>query len=266
LGIDAAWTLTQPSGLALVGRDATGWRLIAAAASYRHFFALKDGGLALRERPIGSPPDALSRLESATQLNGRAVDLVAIDMPLAHSPIRERRHSDNEVSRAYGKRKCGTHSPSTMRPGEMSDKLNEGFTRAGYPLQTRAIAPPGLIEVYPHTALVELAGAPERLRYKASKVRAYWPALSAHERRECLYDQWRTIVDLLEREIRGVRAALPELPLDASAVEVKAYEDALDAVVCAWVGICALEGRATPLGDEDSAIWIPLRTATVRAT
>jgi predicted RNase H-like nuclease len=39
--------------------------------------------------------------------------------------------------------------------------------------------------------------------------------------------------------------------------EVKAHEDALDAVICAWVGVCALEDRATPFGDENSAIWIP---------
>ena len=41
---------------------------------------------------------------------------------------------------------------------------------------TRAIEPPGLIEVYPHPALLELSGAPTRLTYKAAKVRSYWPS------------------------------------------------------------------------------------------
>ena len=40
-------------------------------------------------------------------------------------------------------------------------------------------------------------------------------------------------------------------------MELKAYEDALDAIVCASVAICALDGRAPPFGDEASAIWIP---------
>ena len=40
-------------------------------------------------------------------------------------------------------------------------------------------------------------------------------------------------------------------------LEMKAFEDALDAIVCAWVAICVLEGRAEPYGDEESAIWIP---------
>jgi predicted RNase H-like nuclease len=62
---------------------------------------------------------------------------------------------------------------------------------------------------------------------------------------------------LLDREIAGVEAALACLDAAANGVALKAYEDALDAIVCAWVGVCALEGRATPLGNELSAIWVP---------
>jgi predicted RNase H-like nuclease len=39
--------------------------------------------------------------------------------------------------------------------------------------------------------------------------------------------------------------------------EMKAFEDMLDAVVCAWIGVTVLEGRARAYGDERSAIWIP---------
>ena len=73
-----------------------------------------------------------------------------------------------------------------------------------------------------------------------------------------LYAEWRMIVEHLEREIAGARAALPELAPEARGIEVKAYEDKLDAIVCAWVGVCALQKRAKPFGDDDSAIWIPL--------
>jgi hypothetical protein len=34
----------------------------------------------------------------------------------------------------------------------------------------------------------------------------------------------------------------------------------VDAIVCAWVGIAVLEGRAEPFGDDDAAIWIPKDT------
>jgi predicted RNase H-like nuclease len=262
LGIDAAWTLTQPSGVALVAKHSTGWCLTAVEASYQNFLARTDRSFLAEERPSGSPPDAPALLASAAILSGGAIDLVAVDMPLARSPIVERRFSDNEVSRAYGGRKCGTHSPSAKRPGRMSDDLNQRFKREGYPLQTVAFQTPGLIEVYPHPALVELADAKERLPYKASKVSTYWPKLQPPDRRARLYQQWDKIVDLLEGEITGVAVALPTLGSSASGVRLKAYEDALDAIVCAWVGICALEGRAKPFGDENSAIWIPSPRAT----
>ena len=159
LGIDAAWTPTRPSGLALVAKVPTGWNLIATAASYQHFLAEADPSLVAEMRPSGSLPEVPELLAAASIVCGGAVDLVAVDMPLARSPIIGRRYSDNAVSKVYGARKCGTHSPSASRPGPMSDALNKGFARAGYPLQTDTITAPALIEVYPHPALVELTSA-----------------------------------------------------------------------------------------------------------
>ena len=89
---------------------------------------------------------------------------------------------------------------------------------------------------------------------------SYWAELLPEERWARLYDQWREIVSLLDGEIKGVASALPKLELGASRTEKKAYEDKLDAVICAAVAICALKGRAEPFGDHLSAIWIPILT------
>ncbi|MNL37598.1 hypothetical protein D3C87_1597540 [compost metagenome] len=62
---------------------------------------------------------------------------------------------------------------------------------------------------------------------------------------------------LLETRVKGVAAALPLPDLSSRAYELKAFEDALDAVVCAWVGTCVVGGTATAYGDDRSAIWIP---------
>jgi predicted RNase H-like nuclease len=186
LGIDAAWTLTQPSGVALAVERSNGWRMIGAAASYQRFRAMTDRRQPAEPRPSGSSPDAPALLTSAPILCGRPVDLVAIDMPLALTPINTRRVADDAVSRTYGGRKCGTHTPSALRPGRISDALRESFERAGYPLGTDRLARPGVIEVYPHPALVELLGASKRLPYKASKVGNYWPQASLQERRTLL--------------------------------------------------------------------------------
>jgi predicted RNase H-like nuclease len=257
LGIDAAWTSKNPSGLALVAQHTNGWKLIATAASYQNFYALTDNRLVCDIRPSGSLPNVTALLETAALLCKHPVDIVAIDMPLARTAIVGRRNSDNEVSRAYGSRKCSTHSPSALRPGRISDDLKHGFEQAGYPLCTGTFIPTCIIEVYPHPALVELSGASERLPYKVNKTGKYWPHLTPSERRASLLKQWRDIITMLEREIMGVSAVFTELELASSGVDMKAYEDILDAIICAWVGVCVLEGRARQFGDEISAIWVP---------
>ncbi len=258
LGIDAAWTATQPSGVALVERQGTAWRLIAAASSYSNFIQTGMRPVSEHCRPSSSIIDLRVLLDAASVMTSGSVDLIAVDMPLARTPIIARRTSDNAVSRAYGARKCSTHTPSVIRPGPISDAMRATCEASGYPLLTQSISTPGLIEVYPHPALVELTGAFERLPYKISKIRNYWRDETPANRRSRLLDQWTAIVAALENEIAGVSAMLPVPQQTAATWELKAFEDALDAVVCAWVGICALEDRAMPYGDDVSAIWIPV--------
>ena len=261
LGIDAAWTNSNPSGVALVVEDDARWRLAAVASSYLAFGTLARVEPASGGRPIGSLPDVADLLKSSERLGGRPVDLVAIDMPLSLAPITGRRASDDAVSQAYGSRGAGTHTPSVMRPGPISDRLTADFRAAGYPLRTVSAEVPGLVEVYPHPALIELASAPRRLCYKAAKTTKYWPGIGAETRRANLHLEWRTIVALLDAEIGGVMAALGEPGSRTGPAGAKAFEDELDAVVCAWVGIRVLEGKAVPFGDAASAIWIPTAAA-----
>lgn len=254
LGIDAAWTLTEPSGVALLVKQDAEWRLACAEANYDAFIVNPAAGPAVTTDAF---PDAASLIDAAGRRSGRSPDLVAVDMPLARSPITRRRKSDNAVSRAYGARHCSTHTPSSLRPGPISDRLRHEFAASGYELGTLDCAAPALVEVYPHPALVELAGASRRLPYKAGKARQYWPKLNPAERREQLFATWAQIIGLLEQEVVGVAAQFEMPPPHATGRELKAFEDRLDAVVCAWVGICILEGEAIPYGDDDSAIWIP---------
>ena len=258
LGIDAAWTGRNPSGVAVVGRYASRWRLMGLASSYAKFADLSvdrrvDTGVA-----TGSEPTISQVVNSAQRLSGGKVSLIAVDMPLSRTTIVGRRISDDLVSRMYGGRGAGTHSPSAGRPGEIGRTLTGQCEKAGYALATSSLGQRSLIEVYPHPALIELTQSPRRLPYKAANVRKYWKDITPAERRGLLLDQWSTIVRKLDQRIEGVSQALPMVPDSAIGAGLKAYEDALDAVICAWVGICALEGAAAPLGDENSAIWIPL--------
>lgn len=257
LGIDAAWTATQPSGVALVSSTDGNWRLIFAGSSYCHLLAHADKGLISTARPPGSVVEAYALLAAAGKIAGAPVDLVAVDMPLSLEPITARRVSDNLVSAAYGARHCSTHTPSAIRPGKISDDLRGGFERCGYRLLTKEVCLPGLLEVYPHPALVELMNTEKRLPYKHGKIRNYWPTESPASRRTKLFETWRTIVACLDEDLPGASDVLQVPPCEAPSWQLKAFEDMLDAGICAWVGICVFEGAAVPFGDDTSAIWIP---------
>jgi predicted RNase H-like nuclease len=253
LGIDAAWTATQPSGVALAGEFNDGWRLLAVESSYGRFC-----GRAAEGPPRGEAPDVAALLDACRRLAGRAPDLVAVDMPLALTPIVGRRVSDLAISRAFGAAKAATHSPSALRPGPLADKLHADFANEGFALCTAGgVQTPGLMEVYPHAALLALTGDKVRLTYKAGKTTTYWRGVERDERGLRVREVWRRIVAALEPEIAGVAEALPPPGAEVRGRALKAYEDRLDAVVCAWVAIAALDAKAEAYGDDNSAIWVP---------
>ncbi len=166
------------------------------------------------------------------------------------------------MSRAYGARKCGTHTPNASRSGVLSGDLKAGLKHAGYPLQTTSISPPGLIEVYPHPALLELAQRQNVSATKPAKFAATGRA-DAATRKNSLFREWGRIVKLLDCQIAGVANALPPLPPNARGAEIKAFEDMLDAVVCAWSGFVRCTARET-FCDGCSAIWIPTADVLIR--
>lgn len=112
LGIDAAWTEKNPSGVALVVKNSCGWRLLALESSYRDFICPVETVPAMAAGPNWRVPSAAELFAAARKRCEVAIEIVAIDMPLSLSPISGRRAADDAVSRAYGARKCGTHVPT----------------------------------------------------------------------------------------------------------------------------------------------------------
>lgn len=246
LGIDAAWTARNPSGLALARLDDDGWRLIAVAADVAAF--TRGACTGLEAGPI---------LEAAARIGGRPVDLVTVDMPMSLLPITGRRAADNAVTRAYGGRHAGTHSPSAERPGAIADRLRDGMALAGYALRTADTPAGRLAEVYPHPAIIEVMGLARRLPYKLCRSKKYWPHLPKPERVDLLLGHWADLRDAMEALLPGTAALVPLPGIGAPSKALKAAEDTLDAVVCAAVGVAILEGRAVAFGDNTAAIWVP---------
>lgn len=258
LGLDAAWTTNGSSGVALVDTEYRQPRVVAVAPGYHAFLRLARGEPVDWTAAVSSGPPPLEELlGAAAGLAGKPVDVIVVDMPLSHRPITGRRPADNAVSATFGGRGCSTHTPSEVRPGPVADTLRETADRLGYPLTTsrrRTPEQPALLETYPHPALLHLTGAAYRVPYKVDKRARYWPDRAPTERRVALARELEFILGHLHRVI----GAIP-VDVDAAAPfrRLKAVEDAIDALICCWVGVCWLDGATDAYGDEAAAIWIP---------
>ena len=262
LGIDAAWTTHQPSGVALVQRKGSHWQCKALAPSYDSFLAFASGqpqDPATKAR--GSEPDPGALLRASQQLTGQPMSCVSVDMPLATTPITGRRAADNMVSSRFGTRGCAVHSPSAERPGAIADRLRGNLASLGCSLHTTSCNRelPALIEVYPHVALLALLGRDYRVPYKVSRSLQYWKSeqLSPAERITRLLQEFQAIRAGLEQHITAIPTIIPEVSEVKTLASLKPIEDMLDALVCAWMGIQHLQGRSSGLGDSSAAIWVP---------
>lgn len=263
LGIDAAWTAGQPTGVALIAREAGRWRCVALAPSYESFHALAAGiPVDWGARHRGEPPEPQRLIETCRHfLDGRTPDVVAVDMPLATLPITGRRQADNDLSKRFYAYDCSVHSPTSARPGAIGETLYAGFAAMGYRLATHQQdtgALRSLIEVYPHPAIVQLLGLQKRLPYKVARSGRYWrnetprPGIAA--RIDRLLSSFAMLRAALDGKIDGI---LLPASTPARLAQLKPLEDSPDALVCCWVGAAFLDGRANAYGDSTAAIWVP---------
>jgi predicted RNase H-like nuclease len=218
LGIDAAWTSTEPSGVALIMGEGTEWRTLCVAPSYESFLGCASG------HPVdwkaqslpGCTPDPEMLLSAARSIAGIDPALIALDLPIANAPFSIRRHADRAISEAFGGRGCSTHSPSATRPGPLGAKFMADLTKAGYPLFTSSLTAaqlrPGTIEVFPHPALLVLLNRAYRVPYKVSKSSRYWKNATVGERIVKLLAEFNQIERGLRHVLGDTRMSLPSPP------------------------------------------------------
>jgi predicted RNase H-like nuclease len=266
LGIDPAWTAHNPSGVALLQKVGTRWRCLGLAPSYEQFIELSRGVPVDWSLPSrGSVPVPHQLIDASLRFGATRVDVVAADMPLSNAPITARRCADTAISRKFGAQGCCAHSPSEIRPGAISDEFSVAFRALGYSLATTATAvgePGHFFETYPHPALLGLLTSDRRIPYKLARAHTYWrkfEPLTPGERREKVFIEWRRIIGALRHSIDEIHLPLPAIGSSSphSLRQLKGLEDALDALVCAWVGSRYLDGECTAFGNETAAIWIP---------
>jgi predicted RNase H-like nuclease len=262
LGLDAAWTPGEPSGVALVARESGKWRCLCAAPSYDAFTGCATA------KPVdwrsgtfrGTAPNVVTLIEAAQLLAGGRPELVAIDMPMTCGQLTGRRAADAAISSAFGVNGCSTHSPSRDRPGPLGEALTKALAASGYPLATTADLSgtlPRTLEVYPHPALLVLLAREYRVPYKVSKSKKYWRNETVHGRIRNVLEQFSAINTALHRAFGETQISLPAPSEVQNLSQLKRYEDALDALISAWVGVQYVEGCSKAYGDGEAAIWVP---------
>jgi predicted RNase H-like nuclease len=260
LGIDAAWTASGSSSVALMQHDQSGRKVLEVASSYESFIAhAENAGAVDSIRPRDGVPDVPRLLKAAAKIGRKSVDVVAIDMPMSLEVISRRREADNAIARAFGAAGAGTHTVNADRPGPFGKAIVDAFLAEGYSLATASVPTvrPALIEVFPLAALVSLMKVDTRPPYKVTKTSRYWPQKTKDQRRGLLKCEWARIFAALRLEISDLGFAFPT---DWSSwAALKPFEDDLDAVISAWVGTEFVSNRADPFGDSDAAIWVPMR-------
>ena len=260
LGIDAAWTAHNPSGISLLRYEpGKPLRVIKIARSYHEF--LERDAPDWRAKPVASPP-LLTEIVQYCRRHDYDVQVVALDIPLAPQPVRSYREADRALTRAYSRRGAPVHSPTSIRPGVISDLIYQQLTDAGFRWAgSQAVTGhSSFIEVYPHAAIIELFGYDYRLPYKVQKRGQYWKADPPATRYQKSIDKLQELKQQIERLVAyAPEVSLPVLSADApySLSMLKGYEDVLDSLVSALTGYAYQEGKATAYGNEDGAIWVP---------
>lgn len=226
LGVDLAWGVRRPTGLAVLDDEG---RLVHVAA-------------------VKTDDEIVAALEPY------AADdcLVAIDAPLIVTNASGNRPAEAALNKDFARFDAGAHPSNTSKP-EFSQQPRGAriAARLGLDMNPRSNRRRRAIEVYPHPATVALFRLGRTLKYKHKSGRDV--------------DQLRAELLMLLGLLEGLTSADPPLLLDnpswhalrtatESAVrksELRVVEDQVDAVLCAYIALFATRApdRTTTYGD-----------------
>ncbi|WP_029431864.1 DUF429 domain-containing protein [Blastococcus sp. URHD0036] len=222
IGIDLAWGLKQPTGLAVLDDDG---RLV-------HVSAVRTD----------------EQIETALAPFTAGPCIVAIDAPLVVANATGNRAAERALNADFARFQAGAHPTNTGKP-EFADGNTRGGRigrRLGLDLDPRSGRDRRAIEVYPHAATVALFRLGRTLKYKNKPGRVL----------EQMRAELLLLIDLLgavdELELGAPFAALREQVQAATRKsELRVVEDQVDAVVCAYVGWIAVRrpDEVTTYGD-----------------
>lgn len=211
IGIDLAWGETNPSGWAVLKGDQRCAELVEV-------------------NTLPSCEAVLARLKD----HATASIVVAIDAPLIISNEKGQRRCETEIGRCYGAKGASCHSsnlshchPAGVRLASQLESL--GFRHApdlAHPENQRV-----MLEVYPHPALIELFRLRSIIKYKKGKVASRRKGQGDLQQRLRELSRFTrplactpSLSEFLATQTKALRGAA-----------LKANEDKLDAIMCAYI-------------------------------
>jgi predicted RNase H-like nuclease len=223
IGVDLAWSSRNPTGLA-----ALQW----------------DGGVATLVEPL---PEALVYTDEEIaayikQITPTDSVVVAIDAPLTVPNLTGRRPGEAELNAVFARFHAGAHPANrqrlagynggTVRGEALVARLSSLNIRHHPVIATRAVTRQ-VFEAYPHPAMVTLFRLDRVLKYKAKLAIPHMQRLAAFR--------------MYQQHLSRLRTGAPALTLPPSLLAeehlvkkgkaLKAYEDQLDAVFCAYLAL-----------------------------
>jgi predicted RNase H-like nuclease len=191
----------------------------------------------------------------STLIRTESLQGVAIDASLIINNETGQRPCEKKVSKVYGSRYASCHASNRkLYPNAASVHLSQELESLGY---MHLSANKFQIECYPHPAIIEIFGLPERLKYKKGRV------LEKKSGQKVLASLIRSLSgnNVLKLDV----PAEFDLYFDEDHIDslkgktLKSNEDALDAIVCLYIaGLYAVGAEGRAYGDTGSGyVWIP---------
>ncbi len=234
VGIDLAWGMRNPSGLAMLECREDGLCEVAPA---QLVYTDEEICRAIAERDAG---DTL---------------VIAIDAPLIVPNATGERPVEGEMRHRFARFHAGCHPANRRLLGEpprgerlcalLAELLNVQQVPAPPMRQACRVA----FEVYPHAAMVRLFHLPRILEYKARPGRGLAYRCEQMQRYVGLLNQ----LPAPKLHLPAWLSEVPETP-----AELKRFEDRLDALFCAWLAARAWWHGGEVLGEAHTGtIWLP---------
>lgn len=236
-GVDLAWMGTRNPTAVAVGRFRPG--IVELTSVVEGLYGTRT---------------VIEALDGIADLHG-----VAIDGPLIIRNEAGQRECERKIGVTYGARKASCHTSNLGRfPDAAGTQLSLHLAEAGF----RHLASSDQkwqLECYPHPALIEMFGLPERLVYKKGTV------LQKRSGQIALCNLVRSLENSVILRLHVPDALCRYLDTERISAlrgdQLKHNEDVLDSIVCMYVGALFQSGQdQTVFGNPvDGYIYVPTR-------